>query len=230
MAVFTFIQAGLTDRFMNQTSPDYWKGVAPNRDGFYMGNSLTTGISYSVDNFRLNSQGTISGGTLMEILQTKRGNPVMFVDDLDLSMRVLAGYMAKDQESKIVSFLLKGDDTITLSKYADDFSGGRGSDTLYGMKGNDRISGDSGNDYLYGGSGRDTFVFETGDDKDRVMDWKDEDRVDLSGLGSIKNMKDLRDNHMRQYNDHVVIDGGHGDKLVIEDTKMSSLHADDFIF
>ncbi len=105
-----------------------------------------------------------------------------------------------------------------------------GKDVLLGQDGNDWLNGGTGYDRLTGGNGADTFIFKTGYDRDKITDFGGKDVVDLGGLKSIKNFADLMDNHARQSGDNVVIDGLHGDVLVLVDTNLKHLHASDFDF
>lgn len=68
----------------------------------------------------------------------------------------------------IVRAVLAGNDTITMSSYADvvrgyggndSIMGNGGNDTLYGDAGADTINGNAGADKLTGGAGKDVFVF-----------------------------------------------------------------------
>jgi Ca2+-binding RTX toxin-like protein len=65
---------------------------------------------------------------------------------------------------------------------ADVFDGGAGNDTLHTGRGDDVLRGGAGDDKLTGGSNADIFVFATGDGDDRITDFCDEDRLDLTGF------------------------------------------------
>jgi len=64
--------------------------------------------------------------------------------------------------------LLKGNDVIEGSPYAD---------RLYGRAGNDVITGNLGKDILYGGAGADRFVFESDLDSWAILDFKHMDTI-----------------------------------------------------
>lgn len=234
MAVMTFTK-GVTMQLLRALNPESWDYHIPGLNGLTMINQKKTHITYDMDNlvWKLNSQGEpvdVIRGKVDAIKYVKGGDPSFFMDDLNLNAKSLIRLMKKGDSDAIVDYVMRGDDTVTLSKYKDDFNGGRGDDVIRGMAGNDCIGGGDGADILWGNAGKDVFVFRTGDDKDRIMDFREGDRIDVSGIDAIKSWSDLKNNHLRQYNDHTVIDAGHGDKLVIEHTVANDLTADDFLF
>ncbi|MCB1357686.1 MAG: hypothetical protein KDK53_14710 [Maritimibacter sp.] len=129
-----------------------------------------------------------------------------------------------------------GDDALSGGTGDDELGGGKGEDRLFGEQdddvlrgggGRDVLRGGAGEDTLFGGAGEDLFVFATGDDVDTIKDFDvsflSYDRIDLTGLDSIKGWKDLTNNHMTQDGGDVVIDGGDGDLLILRDTGIDSL-------
>jgi Ca2+-binding RTX toxin-like protein len=94
----------------------------------------------------------------------------------------------------------KGKDTLYGEKGDDDLYGQEGRDTLYGGKGNDKLyggddrdtlsggkgddvlAGGLGSDTLEGGQGADTFVLEHFDAKDYIIDFEQQDLIDLIAL------------------------------------------------
>lgn len=62
------------------------------------------------------------------------------------------------------AYVLRGNDTINGSGYADTLVGYAGNDLLIGNAGADRLYGYAGNDTLSGGAGNDTLVGSTGND------------------------------------------------------------------
>ena len=78
-----------------------------------------------------------------------------------------------------------GDDTLTGGAGNDSLTGGAGRDRLDGGDGDDTLLGGDGADTLTGGAGNDTFrVLTVGDAAgDRIQDFADGDRLDLSALG-----------------------------------------------
>ena len=59
------------------------------------------------------------------------------------------------------------------------------------------------------------------------------DMIDLSGLESVRNYRDLVRNHMTIRDDDIIIDGKNGDILVLKDSYhfwMDEVDKEDFIF
>ncbi|QRM55353.1 calcium-binding protein [Sinorhizobium sp. BG8] len=129
---------------------------------------------------------------------------------------------------------LAGNDTLDGGAGNDKLYGGSGNDTLKGGTGKDLLDGGTGKDVLYGGADSDTFVFSTGYGSDRIKDFdavgSDHDILDLSGLKSVTSFKDLKANHLTVDGSSIVIDGGNGDKIVLEKVKLADLDAADFLF
>ena len=137
-----------------------------------------------------------------------------------------------------------GNDTISADKGNDKLHGKGGDDSLYGEVGKDKLWGNGGRDYLdggtgndqlWGGAGADRFVFKTKYDKDTINDFKtgdllNHDTVLLGGLKSVTDYADLVENHMRQAGKNVVIDGGHGDVLVLKKVDLDDLDSYHFSF
>ena len=112
-------------------------------------------------------------------------------------------------------------------------SGGTGRDTVRGGAGNDTLSGGGAKDILIGGKGNDRFVFANNSGLDKVRDFNalnNKEDIDLSAVTRIKGFKDLKNNHMSQVGDNVVIDDNANTKIVLIDTLLSDLGAKDFIF
>lgn len=138
-----------------------------------------------------------------------------------------------------------GNDTVFGGRGDDLIDAGKGNDALFGEHGNDALLGDEGNDDLYGGSGRDLLLGGAG--RDELDGGEGNDKFLLRkgmGVDTIEHLDggdriDVRDfnvasfqtliNAARQVGHDVQIDFGNGDKLVIEDTRISNLHAEQFI-
>jgi len=136
-----------------------------------------------------------------------------------------------------------GNDRLFGGNGRDVLDGGTGRDRLFGGADNDVLKGGADDDILRGGAGRDRieggdgedlFVFRTGDGTDIVRDFEitiqAHDRIDLSGLLSVNQWKDLRTNHMSQDGKDVVIDGGDGDILILRNVDIDDLGKAHFDF
>ena len=75
-----------------------------------------------------------------------------------------------------------GTDKLYGSTGKDSLFGGAENDTLKDGDGNDYLSGGTGNDKLLGGDGADTFYYASGDGKDVIYGFSDEDSLTLDGL------------------------------------------------
>ena len=131
---------------------------------------------------------------------------------------------------------LQGNDWIEGGKADDKLFGGKGNDALIGGDGNDDLHGGQGRDLLFGGAGRDKLNGDDGNDKflirkgtgvDTIEHLDAGDRVDVRDF-NIASFQALK-NSARQVGDNVEINLGNGDKLVIEDIRISDLHAEQFI-
>lgn len=126
-----------------------------------------------------------------------------------------------------------GNDIIRGGDGDDQLSAGSGNDRVYGDDGNDRLIGSTGNDSLWGGSGSDDFVFTTlvNGETDRIFDFDPNgDQLDFRGTGlTSRSQFDQYYNTVIGNVDYVVINEG-GHKILLADTRISDLTADDFIF
>ncbi|MBB1248397.1 hypothetical protein H2O14_06155 [Rhizobium sp. G21] len=93
-----------------------------------------------------------------------------------------------------------GDDEIRFGKGSND----EGS-ILTGGAGDDRFHGGAGNNYFRGGSGHDIYVARDNKGVDSFIDFTSSgesgDIIDLSGVSSIKDYKDLSKNHLKTAGD-----------------------------
>jgi Ca2+-binding RTX toxin-like protein len=104
--------------------------------------------------------------------------------------------------------------------------GNSGHNRLSGLGGNDLLAGLGGNDRLTGGAGIDTFVF-TGSGVDRIMDFTDDEdliRIDMKRIDDFDDLEPM----MRESGGNVVIDNGHGDRLIIVGSSFAEIDASDF--
>jgi hypothetical protein len=142
-------------------------------------------------------------------------------------------------------FAGRGNDTVHGGHGNDLIDGGQGNDKLFGDSGNDALVGGEGNDDLYGGQGRDLlfggagrdeldggqgndkFLFRKGMGVDTIEHLDAGDRIDIRDF-HVASFQTLL-NSAQQVGHDVVINLGGGDKIVIEDTRVSNLHAEQFI-
>jgi hypothetical protein len=124
--------------------------------------------------------------------------------------------------------------TFDVTEVVDRFIGNAKANKLSGTAGQDYFRGKGGDDTLAGKAGADTFDFRTGDGHDTIKDFTatgaDHDVVDLSGLGAVKNWKDLSHDHMEKHGHDVVIEGTGGDAIVLLGVKLGDLDKTDFAF
>lgn len=179
--------------------------------------------------------GTIYGGS---------GNDVYVISDATIKLSEAAGG-GTDLVKTAVSFTLGNNfENLTLNgtaaisgtgnALANQMHGNSGANKINGMAGNDILWGHGGADILTGGAGADQFVFATKDGKDTITDFaatgSSHDILDLTGLASITDYKDLVQHHMKQDGNDVVIDGLNGDSILLKNVKMAALDAGDFLF
>ncbi|MDN5788267.1 CAP domain-containing protein [Pseudorhodobacter sp.] len=127
-----------------------------------------------------------------------------------------------------------GNDTIEGGIGHDRLSGGDGNDlldgapgwdTIEGGAGNDTLIGSLGNDQMTGGSGADTFVFTARSGWDTVTDY--EDGTDILNITYAR--ASYAQLNIAQDGADVTIWYGSGG-IVLQDTHLSQISADDFIF
>lgn len=118
-----------------------------------------------------------------------------------------------------------GTDKIYGGPGNDFVSGGNGNDEIAGEFGHDLLIGGKGNDLLSGGAGKDKFVFRYGNGTDTIQDWNDgRDKIVFeSGARSLAGLTITQDG------DDVRIAYNHGN-IILEDTPLSEIGANDFIF
>ncbi|MEA2965425.1 MAG: hypothetical protein QOI46_5523 [Alphaproteobacteria bacterium] len=121
----------------------------------------------------------------------------------------------------------KGNDKLFGDKGNDALVGGEGNDDLSGGRGRDLLLGGAGRDELDGGEGNDKFLFRKGMGVDTIEHLDAGDRIDVRDF-HVASFQALI-NSARQVGRDVQIDLGNGDKLVIEDTRISNLHSEQFI-
>ena len=115
----------------------------------------------------------------------------------------------------------------------DNLMGGRGRDTLYGNEGDDILNGGPGEDILIGGKGNDIFVFNRHSGLDIIRGFEatnDLEKIDLTGIYDITDFNDLKNNHMTQVNERVIISDRFVKVVALLDTDISDLGSQDFLF
>ena len=77
-----------------------------------------------------------------------------------------------------------GNDSIVGNAGNDKLFGDAGNDILKGGKGNDSLWGGKGNDSLWGDDGADTFIYSSGDGKDVIFGFENNDLLQITGIFS----------------------------------------------
>jgi hypothetical protein len=121
----------------------------------------------------------------------------------------------------------QGNDRLFGGQGNDALIGGEGNDALFGGQGRDLLLGGAGRDGLHGGEGNDKFLFRKGMGIDTVEHLDAGDRIDVRNF-HVASFQALL-NSTQQVGHDIVIDLGSGDKIVVEDTRISDLHAEQFI-
>lgn len=191
---------------------------------------------FGIENFMLNKAWDITFGNNADVLNAKSliGDGVKFNPKLNDIVHGMGGN--DDLFTGDGNDILTGDDghdKLDGGRGADTVSGGTGRDIVRGGAGNDILSGGGAKDILIGGKGNDRFVFANNSGLDKVRDFNalnNKEDIDLSAVTRIKGFKDLKNNHMSQVGDNVVIDDNANTKIVLIDTLLSDLGAKDFIF
>lgn len=75
-----------------------------------------------------------------------------------------------------------GNDSISSNDGVDTLSGGAGNDKLLGGSGNDSLWGGKGNNSLRGDAGADEFIYSSGDGKDVIFGFDNNDTLPLDNL------------------------------------------------
>ncbi len=83
----------------------------------------------------------------------------------------------------------KGNDYILGNAGNDSIVGKNGNDILFGNAGNDTLWGGADNDSLYGGEGNDAFIYKSGDGKDVIYGFENDDMLKITGAFSTSRNK-----------------------------------------
>ena len=193
-----------------------------------------------------NGHDTLLGGQGADILTGAKGNDSLSGADGNDVLRGGAGNDRLDAGAD--NDRLDGgggDDTLLGGSGSDDLKGRDGADYLQGDGGNDTLVGGSGNDWLTGGAdadrlnggagddwlaggrGADTFIFGSG--SDRIMDFSDDDLIDLRKVNSITGYNDLVNNHISISGDDLIINDGNGNSITLVNTQFADLAENHFL-
>ena len=123
-------------------------------------------------------------------------------------------------------------DELTGNKHSNWLEGRGGADVLKGMGGGDRLDGGSGRDTLTGGfHANDVFVFHNGYGRDTITKFEDraafQDVIEIDAALAT-DFADLQAMMIQSKNDVKIMFGG-GDQLILRNTLLSHLGADDFV-
>lgn len=118
----------------------------------------------------------------------------------------------------------EGNDRVFGGRGQDHIDGGAGRDHLVGGRGNDTIDGGEGSDKLFGGRGADTFVFNEMSGHDTIVDFRGNDKIDLTAF------------ELEGFHEVEISRGFFSAKIEVEDTSITlsfvnpnSLSEDDFL-
>ena len=179
---------------------------------YAMGDKISIGAAISKSSVKgSDATFTISSNTLT--VKNGKGKEIVFIDASGTERTIIGGaYLATDSSSAnstLAAWREVGDASartkaIKLTGNALDNSilGGSGKDTLYGADGNDSLVGNAGNDKIYGqngndtlwggigndtlkgGAGADVFIYNSGEGKDVISDFGNDDLLQITGTFS----------------------------------------------
>lgn len=167
---------------------------------------------------------TFSGGGLpasMTVQATLASNLKLDVVNGDTIMT--SGSLTFGAGAKNASALGIADISLTGNELANTLTGNSGANTLAGKQGADVLAGLGGDD---------TFVFAKGDGADRVTDFTaggSIDEIRFVGFAGITSFASLI-SHATDLGTYTDIDLGAGDHLRLDNVKLASLAASDFLF
>lgn len=128
-----------------------------------------------------------------ELLSTLISNSVTLNDKSSAKITLPGTYGKANASLRTKPIVIVGnglDNTILGGKSGDKLLGGSGNDILSGNSGNDKLwggsgddilNGGAGNDSLWGGNGVDTFIYDSGDGKDMIFGFEDDDLLQING-------------------------------------------------
>ncbi|MDG1378184.1 MAG: calcium-binding protein [Yoonia sp.] len=136
----------------------------------------------------------------------------------------------------------RGSDTVMGGLGDDYIGGGSHRDRIYGGSGNNTLSGNGGFDLLYagrgnnimtGGIGADDFIFSDRSQTNLITDFeagRGSEDIILRSVSAITSYEDLIENHIRQDGSDVVIENGEGLVIRLNNTLLTDLTEDNFLF
>ena len=194
---------------------------------FDFGYSPTAGSSYQ---FLTMDTTNLAAGQIGDLSLAVSGVTSAF----DFSdVQVVAGVGTPDTISlEVINNIAAGNVTHFQGGSRDDvFVAGAGDDFLDGGAGDDILTGGQGSDFIDGGLGSDTLIFRQGDGADTVQNFEGGagigDVLDLTDFGLSVDVDGIPLGAIQQDAD-VLIDLGGGDSILLLQTQLSLLDADDF--
>ncbi len=176
----------------------------------------------------------LSGGSGADILDGGDGSDTAVYSDsasgvtIDLANTIATGGDA-DGDSLISIENVIGSvhaDTLSGSDGANKLSGGKGDDVLLGRGGDDRLDGGAGNDSLDGGNGNDTFVFTGNWAQDSILDFGEDDIIELDAAAHGKLDAVLA--QAVQNGTDAILDFGDGNSITLVNTQIADVTQDSF--
>ncbi|MGV3550032.1 M10 family metallopeptidase C-terminal domain-containing protein [Rhizobium sp.] len=158
-----------------------------------------------------------AGGFFSQVLDVKKGKYV----GTDGGFSIANGATIEDATGGKANDLLIGneyDNSINGLNGDDTILGGAGEDRLSGGAGKDWIDGGTGNDFLWGGAARDVFVFSTGYGTDTIMDFGEDDRINLKKMAN-NSQADIEQNGL-----DLVITFNSGDVLIVKNATFEEVN------
>jgi Ca2+-binding RTX toxin-like protein len=176
------------------------------------------------------------GGSVKGAIRGGEGDDTYLVSSQDIRIDE-TGASFGDVVKSTASFVLRGglDDLYLLGGIAtagygnggdNGLFGSKAINALYGLEGDDILAGRGGNDVLAGGTGSDQFWFQNGYDVDTIEDF--ENGVDIVILADAFFETPFGKWDIRQKGVDVVIDFGHGDRLLLQKFAVNDLDRGDF--
>lgn len=123
----------------------------------------TFNVTYAGTGFTYDVNGQGNGGTVTSITITYQGVNYAVLTGVDCDFQRISQMMFGANSSQywwaISQYIMRGDDVINGSGFADDLAGLAGNDVISAGAGNDTVGGGEGNDSLAGGAGIDQLYF-----------------------------------------------------------------------